>query len=274
MNLNSILTKTSSKSKIKFNSINNMKRILILIFITFWFSFAFADINSDLMMEAGKAYSKQDYNKAVEIYKKVVDNGFKSFKLYYNLGNSYFKLNQIPSAILYFEKTKKIDPTDEDLKFNLNVANRMIVDKIDVMPELFIKTWWNSLVNYYNTDQWAKLTVVSFCLCIVLLLIFLLSTSRILRQFTFWFSVMMLVTSILCVVFAKHQFNEVQKFKEAIIFTPTLNVKSSPDQNSTDIFIIHEGLKVKIIDQVGEWYSIQIANGSKGWIKITDMEII
>jgi tetratricopeptide (TPR) repeat protein len=254
--------------------LKQMKKILILIFLTFRLSFAFADINNDLMMSAGKAYSKQDYNKAIELYKKVIDNGYKSFELYYNIGNSYFKLNQLPFAILYFEKAKKLNPADEDIKFNLTIANRRIVDKIDVLPELFIKTWWKSLVNYYNTDQWASLTVISLCLCIVLLLLFLLGTSHFVRRFAFWLSVFMLLISILCVVFARHQFNEVQKVKEAIIFTPTLNVKSSPDQNSTDIFVIHEGLKVKIIDQVGDWYDIQIANGSKGWIRITDMEII
>lgn len=251
-----------------------MKRVFFLFLILFRLSCAFAENNLELMKAANKAYIRQDYNKAIEIYKKVIDNRYKSFELYYNIGNSYFKLNQIPSAILYYEKAKKLNPADDDLEFNLTLANRKIVDKIDVMPEIFIKTWWDSLVNFFSTDEWAKLTIVTFCLCIALFLLYLLATSHLLRRLAFWFSVLMLFISILFIVFAKHQFTDVQKVKEAIVFTPTLNVKSSPDQNSVDIFVIHEGLKVKIIDQVSDWYEIRIANGNKGWVKVSDIEII
>jgi tetratricopeptide (TPR) repeat protein len=254
-----------------------MKKIILLIFLTFQFCIVFADYtepNYMLMDKAAKAYSKGDFNTTVELYQKVLATKYTSFKLFYNLGNAYYKLNQIPSAILYYEKARKIDLSNEDLLFNLNMANRKIVDKIDVMPEIFIKTWYGTLLNFLTSDKWAKLTIIFFISCLILLLFYLLSKSQTVRKVTFWLSVFMLFSSIVCVVLAKQQFSETQKVKEAIVFTPTVNIKSSPDQNSQDIFVIHEGLKVRIMDQVSDWYEIRIANGNKGWIKVSDVEII
>lgn len=250
---------------------------LLLLVVTSFCSFSINNqrtTNNELIIQANQAYSKQDYNKAVELYKKVISNSYESFELYYNLGNAYFKNNQIPSAIYYYEKAKKLNPSDEDLNFNLKVANSIIVDKIDVIPELFIKKWSNGFIGIFNADAWAKLTVASFILFFMLLLLYLFSNTIILRKFAFWLSILFLASSILTYAFAKHQFNEMNKVKEAIVFTPTVSIKSSPDQGSVDLFVIHEGLKVKITDQVNDWYEIRIPNGSKGWIKITDLEII
>ena len=254
-----------------------MKKYLLVIAICLFVANStslLADNNNALAEQANKAYAKQDYNSAIELYKKVIDNGYESFKLYYNLGNAYFKSNQIPSAILYYEKAKKLNPSDEDLNFNLNVANNKIVDKIEAIPELFIKSWIDGFVKMFNTDDWARITIVTFCLSLVLLLIYLLSTSLSIRKLAFWFSIFMFIIAIFTFVFAKHQYNDLNKIKEGIVFTPTVNIKSSPDQNSVDIFVIHEGLKVRITDQVGDWYEVRIANGSKGWIKSSDVEII
>jgi tetratricopeptide (TPR) repeat protein len=254
-----------------------MKRYLFLIFSLFLFTYAISEAqtqNTELIKQANQAYSKQDYAKATELYKKVIVNGYESFELYYNLGNSYFKTGQLSSAILYYEKARKLNPSDEDLNFNLKVANSRIVDKIDVIPELFIKTWSNNLVSFLNADNWAKLTVITSCLFFILLLLYLFSGTMILRKFAFWFSILFLIIAATSFVFAKHQFNDVNKIKEAIVFTPTVNIKSSPDQNSIDLFVIHEGLKVRVIDQINDWYEIRIANGSKGWVKNTDIEII
>jgi len=255
-----------------------MKKYLFLIFFISLFRVSANNeqltTNNELIKQANQAYSKQDYSQASELYKKVLVNGFESFELYYNLGNSYFKQGQLPSAILYYEKAKKLNPSDEDLNFNLKVVNSRIVDKIDPMPELFIKTWSNDLVSLLNADSWAKLAVITFFLFFILLILYLFSKTMMLRKFAFWFSIVFLVFAITSFVFAKHQFNDVNKVKEAIVFTPTVNIKSSPDQNSTDLFVIHEGLKTRIIDQVNDWYEIRIANGSKGWLKNTDVEII
>ena len=255
-----------------------MKKYLYLIFILAIIAFSANSEaqtpNSELIKQANEAYSKQDYTKATDLYKKVISNGYESFELYYNLGNSYFKTNQLSSAILYYEKAKKINPSDEDLEFNLKVANSRIVDKIEVIPELFIKTWSNNLVSLFNADNWAKITVITFFLFFILLIFYLFSRTMILRKFAFWFSILFLAFAVTSYVFAKHMFNDVNKIKEAVIFTPTINIKSSPDQSSVDLFVIHEGLKVRITDQVNDWYEIRIANGSKGWLKTTDLEII
>ena len=262
-----------------------MKKYLLIIFFISLFSLGFSVFsysinsklqtqNSELIQQANQAYSKQDYNKAIELYKKVIGNDMESFELYYNLGNAYFKTNQLPSAILYYEKAKKLNPSDEDLNFNLKVANNRIVDKIEVLPELFIKTWSNNFIGLFNADTWAKITVVAYILFFILLLFYLFSGTLVLRKVAFWLSVYLLIISVFSYIFAKHQFNELNKLKEAIVFTPTVNIKSSPDQSSTDLFVIHEGLKVKVTDLVNDWYEIRIPNGSKGWLKVSDLEII
>ena len=227
-----------------------------------------------LFYKANQEYNKEMYANAVEDYLKVVSAGYESGALYYNLGNSYFKLDDIPSAILYYEKAKKLAPEDEDLDFNLNVAKMKVLDKIEPLPELFFKTWWRHLVTLFKADSWTKISLALFILFFVLLSFYLLSGFTLIRKLSFYTGLIVLFISIFTFVLASQKFTMEKNLKEAIVFAPTITVKSSPNENSVDLFVIHEGSKVQVIDKVGEWYKIRIANGSIGWLPLETVKAI
>jgi tetratricopeptide (TPR) repeat protein len=227
-----------------------------------------------LFTRANDDYSKGLYDSAIERYTRIVESGYESAGVYFNLGNAYFKSNDIPSAILFYEKALKLSPNDEDTKFNLKVANTKIMDKIQPVPELFYKAWWRSLYNLFSTDRWARITIIFFIFFFVLLSFFLLSKVLQVRKIAFWTAMVFLGLFLVTLVLSSQRYREVARNREAIVFSPTVTIKSSPSETSVDLFVIHEGLKVKIIDQVGEWYEIRIANGSVGWLPVTAVKSI
>ena len=219
-----------------------------------------------LFFKANAAYANQYYEDAITYYHKVLDAGYESADLYYNLGNAYFKNQAIPSAILYYEKALKLKPNDEDIRYNLEVANTKIVDKIEPVPELFFKTWWRSFYNMFNANTWARISVGGFIFFIVLLSFYLLSRYIRLRKLAFFSGLVVLFITAFTFIIASRKYHNLQNQGEAIVFTPTITVKSSPNANSVDLFVIHEGSKLQLKDKVGDWYEIKIANGSVGWL--------
>ncbi len=249
-------------------------RIFLAIILFFSLSFVKADDNQILVDEANKVYNEGSFEQATELYEKVIENGYESAEVYYNLGNAFFKQNKFAAAILYYEKAKKLEPNDEDINFNLNIVNNRIVDKIETVPELFYIQWWNSLIYALTVDQWGMLSAVFFILLLLMALIFLLTRIIWLKKVSFWFGLLFLISSVSTYALANQKFNSFKKDHEAIVFTPTVTVKSSPTESSIDLFVIHEGTKVELLDNVGDWYEISIANGSVGWIKVNDIRKI
>jgi len=243
---------------------------IILLLISFN---SMADQQADIE-KANKAYMAGFYENAITIYEKIINDGLASPELYYNLGNAYFKTNNFPSAILNFERALKYNPGDEDIEYNLAVANNKIVDKIELLPDLFYIKWWKNLKNWLSPDGWAIAVITLFTLLIILTAVFLLSRSIITRKILFASGLVILLASILTGLIAWQTYTESRRQNTAIVFTPTLPVKSSPDESSIDLFVIHEGLKVRIMDKIGDWNEIKIANGSKGWVKAGDIKPI
>lgn len=236
--------------------------LLILIFAGSVYS---TGIDS-LYYKANAAYNNQYYEDAVKNYLKIVDAGYESADLYYNMGNAYFKSDDIPSAILYYEKALKLRSNDEDIQYNLDVANTKIVDKIEPVPVLFYKKWWRSFYNMFTANIWAMISVGGLILFIVLLAFYLLSRSIRVRKLSFFTGLVFLGITLFTFTVSLQKYRHLTNKREAIVFTPTITVKSSPNQNSVDLFVIHEGSKVELRDHVGSWYEIRIANGSVGWL--------
>lgn len=249
-------------------------RIFLVIILFFSLLAAIADDNLILLDEANKVYNEGSFEQATELYEKVIENGYESADVYYNLGNAFFKQNNFAAAILYYEKAKKLEPNDEDINFNLKIANNRIVDKIEPVPELFYVQWWNTLIYALTVDQWGMLSAAFLVLLLLMGLVFLLTRLVWLKKLSFWFGVLFLISSLSTYALANQKFNSFKKDHEAIVFTPTVTVKSSPTESSIDLFVIHEGTKVELTDNVGEWYEIKIANGSVGWIRANDIEKI
>jgi tetratricopeptide (TPR) repeat protein len=226
------------------------------------------------VIKANKAYSAGSYTVAAELYQKVADAGYSSPELFYNMGNTYFKLNDFAHAILWYERARRIDPGNEDVNFNLNVANTKISDKIEPLPELFYKRWFNALVQVFSVDAWATIGVCVFIAGLLGLVLYLSSRVLILRKFGFWAAVCLFFLSLVTISLAWTGYHFTLSTSEAVVFAPTITVKSSPDEKSTDLFVLHEGTKVRLMDNISGWYEIRIANGSVGWLPQSALEKI
>lgn len=245
--------------------------------LTFIISLMFYSVsagNIELIEKGNREYSANNYGSAISNYLKVIESGYVSPALYYNIANAYFKNNDIARAILYYERAKRMKPSDEDIIFNLKVANSRIVDKIDIIPSLFFINWWNAVSALFSHTGWAVASVIAFSIMLALFLFYLFGNSIRIRKATFFSGIAMLCIFLLSVIFARKQYQMASNTDEAIIMSPVVNVKSSPDLQATDIFILHDGTKVSITDNIGSWYEIRIPNGNKGWVDRAVFEII
>jgi tetratricopeptide (TPR) repeat protein len=246
-----------------------MKKLVIIIGLFFLVAITNAQLaqQEKLLEEAHQSYSAAEYDKAISLYESVLKSGYESSGLYFNLGNAYFKISNIPAAILYFEKAKKLDPTDESIQFNLSLANSRIIDKMEPLPQFFLKTWWASARDLFTSDQWAKAGIICFLLILSSGAVFIMSQSVFSRKFSFWAGIIFLFFAAVSITFSISSYREYSRQSSAVIFTPTITVKSSPNENSVDLFVIHEGTKVFITDRVEGWSEVRLANGNMGWVK-------
>ncbi len=226
------------------------------------------------LLQAQDLYSNAKYDSAALIYQSIIDSGYQSPELYYNMGNAYFKLQEIPSAILYYEKALKLRPSDENIQYNLNLCNTMIPDRIEKVPKLFFIQWYENLYNYFPIDTWASIGIGLFSIFSILLLIFFLTNKTIVKKIGFWSAIFFLMLSLFSFFLTSQKYASFKNHNEAIVFTPSITIKSSPSKNSVDLFVIHEGTKVTILDNVGNWKKIKIQNGSVGWMESEHLQII
>lgn len=228
---------------------------------------------NDIANEAAELYNKQEYVQAAEQYKSILQQGMESDKLYYNLGNCYFRQINYPAAILNYERALRLNPNNEDAKLNLAIANTRIVDKIEAIPTFFLVSWWNNFTSLLSVNDWAILSIVLFVLSCALFILYFISSNYSIRKQAFWSSMILViftVLSIACAIYQKHEMNK----SEAIIFAPSVKIKSAPDFNSSDKFVLHEGTKVLILDHVNGYSKIKIGDGNVGWVDDEEIEKI
>lgn len=227
------------------------------------------------LSDADSAYIQGDYLTAIRIYESVIENQGVNATLYMNLGNCWLKRDEIAKAILNYERAYLIDPSDPDIRFNLELARTKTVDKVNPVNQLFIVVWFKKLLAVLDVNGWAVLTVILFALTVFLVGILLFSKKSGIRKISFSFSVFFLLLSILSFIFATTQMGNIKERDTAIIMSPSVTVKSTPTSAGTDLFIIHEGRKVKILDSsMKEWVEIRLEDGNTGWIPVNVMEII
>ncbi len=251
--------------------------IAILITAVLFMGSLFAQNNEHALEKfktANKFYSKEDYEKAAALYEEIVDNGYESYELYYNLGNTYFKLDKIPSAILYYERAKKLEPDDEDVKFNLQIAKLKTVDKIEPVPRFFMEEWVESISELFSLRAWTILGLAFAWLAFIFLAAFLMIWYPVWKKTFFAAGIISFVIMAASIFFAYEENLELNSEDSAIVFSPSVYVKSSPSDEGTNLFILHEGTKVQILDKVGEWQKIMIDDGNVGWLPKESIEII
>lgn len=249
-----------------------MKRYFIAILATFFAAAVFAQ--GDLIQKANEHYTKEEFTKAIDSYNQILMAGIESPELYYNLGNAYYKTNQFTLAILNYERAKMLAPDDEDIEFNLLVANQKVVDSIQELPGIFIVRWWNSLINSQTTDNWAVLSIIGFILFLTLVGLYFFAKSGDVKRVSFWAGCFFIVFTIFSWSFAARQKSRLVNHSFAIVMQPTVTVKSSPSEKGTNLFVIHEGLKVRITDKLGDWVEIRLSDGNKGWLLTESIERI
>lgn len=249
------------------------KRAILLFFLLISNMLLKAGSQEDFE-KANKAYMAGFYSNAIAIYEDILASGLASSEVYYNLGNACFKNDELPESILNYERAIKLDPGNEDYHYNLNIAKNKLIDKIDTLPELFYIKWWNALKYKLSVNHWTLLALLSFTLVFILIAGFLLSKTVLLRRVLFYTGIIFISVHILAGIMAWQTYSEARNRNSAIVFAPSLPVKSSPDESSIDLFVIHEGIKVQIIDSIGDWNEVRIENGSKGWVKAENIQRI
>ena len=224
--------------------------------------------------EANKMYQENDYQKAIDLYNQVLDKGVESAAVYYNLGNCYYKLGEIGKSILNYERALLLHPGDKDIKYNLALAQRATVDKIQVIPELFFVSWYNSFVTMFTADQWAYVSVGLFIAFLIMAVLFFHANSIGIKKTGFTVGLVLLVLTVLTILIATKQYHRVVDRNYAVIMAPTVTLRGAPNTSGTELFVVHEGLKVQVLETLGDWYNVRMADGIEGWIMKSDLERI
>ena len=223
---------------------------------------------------ADSAYIRNDFTTAIQIYEMILRTG-ESADIYYNLGNSYYKIGDIATAILNYERALILKPANKDIRSNLETARAKTVDKVTDVPELFFITWLKSITNSMGIQSWAIIAISFFLLFIVSIYFFFFSTKIVARKTFFILALFFLVFCVIANISAAFQRRVRLNRMNAIIISPSVTIRSTPNDNGTSLFILHEGRKVFIKDDsMKDWKEIQLEDGNVGWVKKNDLEVI
>ncbi len=223
---------------------------------------------------ADDEYAKGNYQQAIKDYQELLKTGV-SAELYYNLGNAYFRTDNITQALLAYERALRLSPGDDDIRYNLQYARSKTIDKITPQTEMFFVTWYNSLVNFTSVDGWAKTAVFCMVVALLLTLIFLFAPQIWARKASFYSAIVLLVVFVVSNIFAFQQKCKLENSKSAIVTATTVSVKNTPAKSGADVFVIHEGTSVEITDRaMKEWRGIKLADGREGWLLVSQIEEI
>ena len=262
----------------------NKKRLLIklqdlrqigFVFLAF-ISFPLSYIASPLedYQTANQLYADSKYEEAITKYEQLIAEKNINSAVYYNLGNAYYKSNNITAAILNYERALKLEPDNEDALFNLAMANKRTIDKIERLPELFIGNTWKKLVTSKTIESWSYYAVGLIFLALAFFVIYLFMNSLMIKKTSFYAGLVFLSLSLFTFLMAAQHNTITKKIGEAIIFSPTVTIKSEPNETSEKLFTLHEGTKVTLLEENNYWSKIKLPNGNIGWLKSSALENI
>ncbi len=223
---------------------------------------------------ANSAYVNANYSEAIELYKSITDMGLISDKLFFNLGNAYYKEEDLARAILYYQKALLISPNDADILYNLQIAQSQIKDQIEEIPELFLRRWNRSIARTFDCTGWSVISLIALCVALGSLLVFLLAGAIRLRKIGFGVGLFAVVIFAASTLYALGERREIIEHNGAVVMSRSISIKSSPDRSATDLFMLHDGTTIKILREIDDWYEISIADGKKGWIESKRVEKI
>lgn len=260
------------REKLLINYIKDNLRVLLLIL--FSSTNIFSSEPSSLYQKAIEFYKAKDYSNAALQYEQLIKEKYTLAEVYYNLGNCYYKTDNNAKAILNYERALKLDPDDADIHFNLKVAQLKQIDKIDIVPEIFYKRWLNQWVSFFSTDTWAKIFTACVWLFFLLAALYVLSNRVFFKKAGFLLALIFILLSFFTGFLVQQSYKSTHLNKTGIVIAVSAYVKSSPGDSNTDLFLLHEGTKLNVLDTYDNWIKISIANGSVGWLKKSDVEEI
>lgn len=251
-----------------------MKRIYSILLLFFlcvhmpsWSADTVSLTTNELKELADSAYASEDFETARQMYLQLAYQG-ENAAIYYNLGCTYYRLDSMAKAVLWFERAAQLDPSDDDIRFNLAMARNKTVDRIIPRHEMFFVSAWKTLMHSQSVSEWACCAISSFVLALLLVGLYIYSSRVGLRKVGFFGAIL---ATISCVVFNVMAYNLRQynnTHTAGIIMEPAVTVRSTPTKSGTDLFVIHEGTRVEIRDNsMRDWVEIQIADGKVGWIE-------
>lgn len=228
----------------------------------------------DLFLKGNKEYGKAKYEEALKSYQQLLSHGYESAEVYFNIGNANYKLGNMPLAILNYEKAHKLNPGDDDIRLNLQLANLKITDKIEPVPELFLTTWWRSTILFFSVYTWSVIGIAAITSGFLLLIVYLFALALPLKKTAFYAGVCLIILGAFSIVLSGMQKDYFNDHHGAIVFAGTVNVKSGPDVSHKTLFVIHEGTKVNIKSKNQNWIEVELPNGNTGWITLSDIREI
>ncbi len=249
---------------------------LILIFIVLISGVLTAASQSpeERYSQAGNLYSSGDYSGAAAIYRQLYDEGYRSEDLLYNAGNAFYKSGDNASAILFYERAKLLAPADEDIDYNLQIAGSKITDRFETVPELFFVRWFDFISLLTTTNIWAVLAFAMFALALLLGVIFLTRARAKGRLLSFWLALAAMVLSVVMLSLALRNNSLVNHNKNAVITCSIVTGRSAPGESGTELFVLHSGTRVRVEQELGLYFEVQLPDGNKGWIRADCMEKI
>lgn len=270
--------------------VSTMKRILIYILFAILPLAAFSQDSTAVgqpveafavenalqgIQQGDSAYAKGDYPTAIAVYEGILANGDEAAALYYNLGNAYFKNDEIAKAIINYERALLLNPSDKDIRFNLEFARSKTVDKVTEGYTIFFVRWIEALIDTMTMDAWCILGIASFVLLLVSILVLLLNRNVTARKAGFTFSIVFLIVAVFANAASYSHYSKLTDRTDAIITAPAVTAKSTPDESGTSLFVIHEGRKVKITDDtMSNWKEVELEDGTIGWLPAASLERI
>lgn len=260
----------------KLNIILKVKKILYLgFFLLLNISITNAQGPSyELFSQGNAAYNEADYGKAIEFYIQIIKNGEHSAELYFNLGNTYYRLNQVAESIYFFEKAKQLEPENQDIQVNSSFAQNMTIDAIEPLPQSQLAKIKSKTFGLLNIDAWSKVTLSLLWLFTLLFLGYIFTLTTALKRSFFFLAVASFVILIISFSITFSKDNDVKKNQYAILFSKQIDIWSEPNQQGDLLFVLHEGTKVQLLDSLAEWQKVRIVNGSEGWLKNAALKIL
>lgn len=252
--------------------LDRIQKWYLLVALSFFGVMALAQGAS--IKEANTLYAQKNYDAAVQQYETVLQTQGQSAELYYNMGNAYYRTGEIARAILNYNRALLLKPNYDDAAFNLQIAQKKVVDNVDVTSVFFLKQWVNDFGDLMSSNGWAILSVVLFILALASFLLFVFGRYPTFRRTTFNVAVATLVISIISVAYAFKQSNKVETSTDGIIMAGSITAKDSPSLNGKDMFVMHAGTKVTIKNDVSGWIEVELPDGNAGFIPANSIEKI